>query len=278
MIYSRLSAVTLLILIALASCTHTQQDNQTTEIISEKVSEELNQKLKQKLENYRKVMIEQEEIKANKEITEQEKTIYDMKLKIQEMLMSKSESDVKAQMNTQYSSFLQLEREWLLSDDPKRFFGDSAYSTNIYSIPMVGRSSSVGWSGSYWPMRNGGISLRYPKNSKNTLGQIDPNTGFYLSFYNWATSVSKYGQPAEHRAYSGSSAYSKYVDENYSPSEKYDLLIGDYDFTLTNFAKNEGAQSGIWRRCRWMVWNLSWMVTSFYLLPSTTKFSLSNCC
>jgi len=60
MIYSRLSAVTLLILIALASCTHTQQDNQTTEIISEKVSEELNQKLKQKLENYRKVMIEQE--------------------------------------------------------------------------------------------------------------------------------------------------------------------------------------------------------------------------
>ncbi len=218
------------------------QENQTTEIKSEKVSEELNQKLKEKLENYRKIMIEKEEIKSGKELTEVEKTTYDMKAQIQEMLMSKSVSYAHIQENSQYSSFLQLKREWLPSDDPKKFFGDSAYSTNIYSIPMVGRTSNIGWSGSYWPMRNGGISLRYPKNSKNTLGQIDPNTGFYLSFYNWATSFSKYAQPAEHKTYSGSSAYSKYVDDNYSPSEKYDLLIGDYDFTLTNFSKNEGAK------------------------------------
>jgi hypothetical protein len=239
---SRLSVIIMLFLLGMTLCTANKQESGIDNFQSDQLGDEENQRLKEKLVRIDQEMSKVQQIKANKQLTQEEKLIYDMKLHIQDQIMSRSEAFQVKQNNPKFSSFLAVERQWLATDDPKKFFLENGFSTSIHSIPTAGASSKVGWSGSYWPMRNGGISVRYPKNSRNTIGQIDPATGNYLSFYNWSTSVSKYAQPAEHRAYSGSSSYARYVEANYSPAEKYDLLIGDYDFTLTNFAKSEGAK------------------------------------
>ena len=237
MTHNRVSAIIVLFLLGLAICTSTSQE-------SYKVSAEENMRLKNKLQTYEHDMIQQERVKANKPITQVDKTIFDMKTHIQDILMHKSNAykQHNTPSNQRFSSFLAMDRQWLPSDDPKIFFGDTPYISNINGLPTVGKSSVIGWSGSYWPMRSGGISARYPPTEKNTIGQWDPNTEMFLTFFNWAVSVAMYAQPAEHLAYSGSGSYSKYVEDNYSPAEKYDLLIGDYSFTLTNYCKNEGAK------------------------------------
>lgn len=233
----RLSAILVLFIVGLTICITASQE-------SYKVSEEENTRLKGRLQAYEHDMQQIQLIKADREITEIDKTIYNMKTHIQDQLMHKSNAyrQHNTSRNPRFNSFLAMDRQWVPSDDPKTFFGDRPYVTNINGLPTFGKSSVIGWSGSYWPMRNGGISARYPPTEMNTIGQFDPNTRMFLSFYNWAKSVSMYAQPADHLAYSGSASYAKFIEDNYSPAEKYDLLIGDYKFTMTNFAKNEGAK------------------------------------
>lgn len=158
-------------------------------------------------------------------------------------IMGKSaQFQIQAPMGHQFQSFLEVEKREIQSQDqPSLFFDDDQWTKNINAIPAMGNTTYVPWSGSYWPMKNGAISVRYNKNDKNTIGQLD-ESGQYISFFNWATSVSRYAQPSEHLSLYSTPDFSKYVDENYSASEKYDLLVGDYNYTLTNFLKNEGAE------------------------------------
>jgi len=56
----------------------------------------------------------------------------------------------------------------------------------------------------------------------------------------WQESIVRYHQPADHNEHYNSDDFENYVDNIYSPSEKYDLLVGDTNYTLTNSMKNEG--------------------------------------
>jgi len=81
------------------------------------------------------------------------------------------------------------------------------------------------------------------KTKKNTIGEINANGTAYVRGYTWKESISKYRQPQEHNSLYGNlttEQFQNYMDNYYSPSEKYDFLVGDYNYTLTNAMKNEG--------------------------------------
>jgi hypothetical protein len=127
------------------------------------------------------------------------------------------------------------------TDDPYYFMGDRSYVININKLPQTGKCKVNPWSSTYWAMRYGGISVRYPFTSMNTMGVVGSNGGF-SSNYNWYQSVNKYSQPREYNQYKSSTSFPSYVDAWYSPAEKYDLAHADENFTLTNYCKQEGAQ------------------------------------
>jgi hypothetical protein len=132
-------------------------------------------------------------------------------------------------------------RPFPIKDEPTKFFNVS-FDTDIKKLPLKGKVKKHPWSGSYWPMRNGMVSVRYANNEKNTIGRVDPNSGVITQQYNFKTSVNLYHQPAEYNflMQNNRSGIEAYIEEYFSPSEKYDLLLGDYKFTLTNKLKDEG--------------------------------------
>ena len=132
-----------------------------------------------------------------------------------------------------------LVRDIDTSDDPQKFFCGN-YTININQFPISGEVGNKPWSGNYWPIKFGGLSVRYNSNKNNSMYLFDESTTNVIKRLTWQESINKYHQPEEHDKYFHSKYYEKYIDDNYSPSEKYDLLIGDYNFTLTNLMKNEG--------------------------------------
>jgi len=108
----------------------------------------------------------------------------------------------------------------------------------VQSLPIAGNSEKKPWSASYFPERNGVISARYAPNKSNTIGLVN-NLGNYVNYYTLVQSIYKYNQPSEHRSLYSSNTFENYVNNNYSPSEKYDLLVGDNSYILTNFLKRK---------------------------------------
>lgn len=204
--------------------------------------QDFNRKMKQRHEKWGKQMKQKEIMpKFAPEQVKQAQDFSKFKNQILGKLMQQSMGK-QQQTSPNFQSFLSIERSIPEVDDPKKFFPHTAFTTNIYSIPSAGRVAVEGWSGSYWPMRNGGLSVRYNKNDRNTIGFFDPTTGVYYTLFNWSQSVWRYAQPADHQSIENTSTFAQFVEDNYSPAEKYDLLVGDYDYTLTNFSKNEGIQ------------------------------------
>jgi hypothetical protein len=72
------------------------------------------------------------------------------------------------------------------------------------------------------------------------MKEYNESTGTLERKYTWEESIKKYSQPDEHNNLYNSGDFESYVNQNYSPAEKYDLLVGDYDYTLTNALKGEG--------------------------------------
>ncbi len=184
------------------------------------------------------------------------------------------------QQHSRLTSFLEVNSPIPDQDDPKLFFGeDVSFTTNINSIPYIGNVTISGWSSSYWPMRNGEVSVRYPLNDKNTIGVVDPESGEYSYLYTWSESVFRYAQPQEHDSMfkTNYTNYAKYVDDNYSPSEKYDLLLGDYQFTLTNYLKNEGYSHSFGGDIpTWYGLCHGWAIASVYFPRPFTSLTLTN--
>ena len=110
-------------------------------------------------------------------------------------------------------------------DDPSNFFCDK-YVTKISDLPNQ-NSVQTPWSAFYWPIKGGGLSLRY-----SNFNQTKHST--------WKEYVNSYYQPEDHNKYYDTDQWDYIVNKMYSPSEKYDLLVGDYDYTLTNKMKDEG--------------------------------------
>jgi len=127
-----------------------------------------------------------------------------------------------------------LMRSISLQDSPTRFFCDK-FKTNINDLPREAQSENIPWSGFYWPIKVGLISARYCNNEKNSIR--NPTTG---KAFKWIDSISYYRQPQDYLSNVKTDNFEEYVNNYYSPSEKYDLLVGDYNFTLTNKMKQEG--------------------------------------
>jgi hypothetical protein len=115
------------------------------------------------------------------------------------------------------------------SDNPARILGGS-YTTQLSALPMSGRCSRTPWSADYNAWRYGGISARF--------GQQDTRWRSYFS------SIGAYSQPSDYNSYKDSADFADRVANVYSTAEKYDLLVGDTNFTLTNANKSYGRRVG----------------------------------
>lgn len=107
------------------------------------------------------------------------------------------------------------------NDSPASFFRSTGYVSNIFSLPTSKRLVQP-WSGSYWPLNYGGISWRY------------------------SASYQIYNQPGDHNSRYGTSTFSTYIRDNYSPAEKYDFLVGDYSYTLTRYTRSRRGRAALW--------------------------------
>ncbi|MES3037675.1 MAG: hypothetical protein V4736_07180, partial [Bdellovibrionota bacterium] len=101
-------------------------------------------------------------------------------------------------------------------------FQDAA-SVNLFSLDQFGRQATVRvqpWSGSYWPAFMGGMGGRFG----------DPNFPKSTNYH-------------DHLNFRVSYVFGQSNNPNtLSPAEKYDLLVGDPNFTLTN---------AIWGKSAW---------------------------
>jgi len=128
-----------------------------------------------------------------------------------------------------------LGRPWQDEDAPTQFFGDQSYVSDLSKLPTSGQASSEPWSSTYWPIEYGILSVRYADNEKNTFTDDQGNS------LTWKQSISKYSEPQDYQT-AQSGDLSNYVNNYFSPAEKYDLLVGDTTaFTLTNNNKQQGA-------------------------------------
>ncbi len=84
------------------------------------------------------------------------------------------------------------------------------------------------WSGSYWPQYQGSIAVRY----------LDP------MFRPMVEQEYKVQWKAHHELREANPVYSCTNTDNLSPAEKYDMLVGDREFTLTKYAWDLGKKNG----------------------------------
>jgi hypothetical protein len=105
----------------------------------------------------------------------------------------------------------------------------TSVSHNLDQIPTIGRSTQPLWSDDYWRVRWGITSFRYSK--------FEPGA----EFPTWKIATNSYYQPQDWNTISSLPLrdLSQKVSE-WSPSEKYDVSVGDVGFTLTREQKAEG--------------------------------------
>ncbi len=145
------------------------------------------------------------------------------------------------------------------NDYPPRFFDSNQkhlYNLNqIESRNLLSASlNSKPWSGDYWALALGSLAYRYQEGQR--LGE-----------YSWQElfDFQHYSRPAQF-----------YIDRNQvnrlSPAEKYDLLVGDYNFSLTNkmWASGKEHLNIDGTVDSWMGLCHGWAVAS-YLVPKPIK-------
>lgn len=99
----------------------------------------------------------------------------------------------------------------------------SEYNSHFDSLPLDGSLNTEPWSGYYWPKHKGGIAFRWQSNEQHDYVLYEEETLHELD--------------------------AKRLSE-LSPAEKYDLLVGNYNYPLTHRilaenTANESAWTGI---------------------------------
>ena len=121
---------------------------------------------------------------------------------------------------------------WEAHDNPRYLFEDGVkVETNIMHLPAAGKLTFKPWSADYWPIAKGGISYRYADPEFEAM-LLDDDT--------YARVIDYYKQPTDFLRLPPSGEQRQQKLDMYSPAEKYDLLVGSSDFTLTNQAKQQG--------------------------------------
>jgi len=112
-------------------------------------------------------------------------------------------------------------------NNPRKVFWDngntfirSVVDMRNYSLES-GVSRKKPWSGYYWPYAYGGVAYRYnSKRVKELTSKYKADKVFPLLFNEFKRTSKEFFQSSPNL-------------DHLSPAEKYDLLLGDYNFTLT---------------------------------------------
>ena len=115
------------------------------------------------------------------------------------------------------NSFSQVTKrlfKWKKIDDPENFL--LGYETKFKNLPLKGKLKNQPWSGYYWPTYKGGITYRWQNKSKNKKDNIT---------YNIISSEKAAKLSTKQIAL-------------LSPSEKWDLFLSDYKFSLTKYERD----------------------------------------
>ena len=95
------------------------------------------------------------------------------------------------------------------------------FERTFQALPLAGKASKTPWTDSYWPKNKGGISYRWQTGEAHTYQSPDRERAQQMS--------------AEEIA-------------RLSPSEKYDLYVGSYEYPLTTKIKSENrATESAWQ-------------------------------
>lgn len=110
------------------------------------------------------------------------------------------------------------------------FIGDGQFTTQVFELAtksgLKGASKEQPWSGSYWPLHSGSIANPYNEN----------NGAWINNTFRKLKSVKANAKHFEKRLVEIRQKWKELPPEmidEMAPSEKYDLFLGDYDFTLT---------------------------------------------
>lgn len=112
--------------------------------------------------------------------------------------------------HSQQESFILHGFDW--ENDPARF--STEYTRNIDELPLRASLNVQPWSGDYWAKNKGGISYRWQTEESFDYSQLTKDELL-------AASVEEIAE--------------------LSPAEKYDILVGNYKFSLTHKAKAQGS-------------------------------------
>lgn len=119
-------------------------------------------------------------------------------------------------------------RAYFDADRPSLILGEK-FENRLFNLPTKGKAKTqMGWSNDYWPIAFGSLSMRY------VLSR---------SYDSYREAFNSYKQPHDYEMalkHNGHQPLNEIFSDNWSPAEKYDLLVGDTEFTLTKMLKEEG--------------------------------------
>lgn len=145
----------------------------------------------------------------------------------------------------QKEPFSQTSRDWVIGRSKqqiepgeKRAYFDQdraslilgeTFENRLFDLPTYGKATlQMGWSNDYWPIAFGSLSMRYVLSRSYDSYREAFNS--YKQPHDYVLALKHY----RHRP------LSENVSDDWSPAEKYDLLVGDTLFTLTRALKEEG--------------------------------------
>jgi hypothetical protein len=114
------------------------------------------------------------------------------------------------------------------------FIGDQNYSSNVFDLNekagVVGAPKRQPWSGTFWPLRSGSTANPYAAR----IGKS--KVGYIVSQTNGASTNMRLFENRMQRILSKMAAgkLSDQMIDEMAPSEKYDLYLGDHDFSFTH--------------------------------------------
>ncbi|OFZ18538.1 MAG: hypothetical protein A2Z20_08705 [Bdellovibrionales bacterium RBG_16_40_8] len=147
------------------------------------------------------------------------------------------------------------------SDSAASFLENRSVIDKIDNIDEKMRSGEVSvqpWSGDYWPIRSGGIARRY----------LDSNFPDLTTRDSWLDAFN----------YFQANAPDKTEDKFLAPSEKYDLLVDDKNFSLTkaNWAEGKQYNDRYGEVEKWMGYCHGWAPASFMEPRPTHKITVKS--
>lgn len=106
---------------------------------------------------------------------------------------------------------------WDSANNPQNF--PTVRNLKFESLPLKGRTNVTPWAGYHWPSQKGGIANQWQNNRRATLNN--------LKSYNQIQSMS--------------------MAEKYklSPAEKLDIILGDYNYSITKWVLNRNPVNSV---------------------------------